>query len=247
SEKDQAIIILRSKMNELASEKEETIAALRFEMSGIISEKDQAIATLRSKMNELASEKDQVITTLRSKMNELASEKDETIAMLQLKVSKLTFEKDAAHESASKQAARISQLRAQLDTVINSTSWRITAPLRAGLGHFPRLARWLRWILRLVLRLLRHVKRTISLQRPPRLGKRISEGSGPDPQPSFHRELSVLRERLFAETTKMSARVTVIIPCYNYGIYVREAVDSALNQMYPHVDVIVVDDGSSDS
>jgi len=229
SEKDQAIIILRSKMNELASEKEETIAALRFEMSGIISEKDQAIATLRSKMNELA------------------SEKDETIAMLQLKVSKLTFEKDAAHESASKQAARISQLRAQLDTVINSTSWRITAPLRAGLGHFPRLARWLRWILRLVLRLLRHVKRTISLQRPPRLGKRISEGSGPDPQPSFHRELSVLRERLFAETTKMSARVTVIIPCYNYGIYVREAVDSALNQMYPHVDVIVVDDGSSDS
>jgi tetratricopeptide (TPR) repeat protein len=38
--------------------------------------------------------------------------------------------------------------------------------------------------------------------------------------------------------------VTVVIPCYNYGQYVAEAVDSALGQTYPNLDVVVVDGGS---
>jgi glycosyltransferase involved in cell wall biosynthesis len=40
--------------------------------------------------------------------------------------------------------------------------------------------------------------------------------------------------------------VSVIIPNYNYAQYVREAVNSALEQTYPNIEVIVLDDGSTD-
>ncbi len=40
--------------------------------------------------------------------------------------------------------------------------------------------------------------------------------------------------------------VSIVIPCYNNGAYVKEAIRSALGQSYPHLEVIVVDDGSTD-
>lgn len=40
--------------------------------------------------------------------------------------------------------------------------------------------------------------------------------------------------------------VTVIIPCFNHGRFIREAVDSALRQSAADVRVVVVDDGSTD-
>lgn len=43
-----------------------------------------------------------------------------------------------------------------------------------------------------------------------------------------------------------SARVSAVIPCYNYGRFVCDAVDSALAQTYANMEVIVVDDGSMD-
>jgi glycosyltransferase involved in cell wall biosynthesis len=40
--------------------------------------------------------------------------------------------------------------------------------------------------------------------------------------------------------------VSVIVPCYNQAEFLREAVDSALSQTYPHREVVVIDDGSDD-
>jgi glycosyltransferase involved in cell wall biosynthesis len=42
-------------------------------------------------------------------------------------------------------------------------------------------------------------------------------------------------------------RISVIIPTYNHAQHLGEAIESVLSQDYPDMEVIVVDDGSSDN
>ena len=51
----------------------------------------------------------------------------------------------------------------------------------------------------------------------------------------------------FYSKEEENKRVSIIIPCYNQAQYVSEAIESALNQTYKNVEIVVINDASTDN
>ena len=49
------------------------------------------------------------------------------------------------------------------------------------------------------------------------------------------------------DTLTENSLVSIIIPCYNQAQYLEESVQSAVDQTYPNIEIIIVNDGSSDN
>jgi glycosyltransferase involved in cell wall biosynthesis len=50
-----------------------------------------------------------------------------------------------------------------------------------------------------------------------------------------------------SEINKKHPLVSVVVPCYNHEGYVKECIQSIIDQSYKNIELIVIDDGSKDA
>ncbi|HRD48222.1 MAG TPA: glycosyltransferase [Candidatus Contendobacter sp.] len=167
---------------------------------------------------------------------------------LTLAVQRYDVQLEAQRADLETQRATLVRLdrewRDRHERVVTSRSWRLTAPLRDG-------ARWLREQRNgLAVRLARWAWRAgVAVYRGPggQLLRRLPFGWKQAVRRLLRRGVMTKPDELeSARRVEEPLRVSIIVPIYNHAEYLERCLRSALEQSYPEVEVIAVDDASSD-
>lgn len=161
-------------------------------------------------------------------------------------------EANRAAEEAQQARETSVHLQAVLDSVLTSTSWRVTRPLRQVFAPRPRAARFLRQTAKLVWW-------TATFQLPSRL--RARRPVLPDPQSTPARsdyekwieryDFSLERDKTFyleqINGIQNKPLISVLMPVYNTNpSHLLVAIESVRHQLYPNWELCIADDCSSD-
>ncbi|MCI0145634.1 glycosyltransferase [Paraburkholderia sediminicola] len=152
---------------------------------------------------------------------------------------------------------RLLTIYGDYEAMRNSLFWRATSPLRNFLVRHPQAARRVRqfarivwWSAKLKLRAnLREVKRRrlVFAEEQAAAAREAVPVERPEvrllPTEGFHPELeSDVRGDVWLQERPL---VSIVIPCFNYGHLVREAIASVEAQTFQDIEIIVVEGGSS--
>ncbi len=154
-----------------------------------------------------------------------------------------------------------------LADIRHSRSWRVTAPLRAVMRQLrpsgtvlaaprPVLARCLQSLRQSALarRVYYRLPESLRFRLRSRLGRHLSERSSvllpgtPEPPPEVKTGTDILQIHpvlVEVERSVPQPEISVIIPCFNQGHFLADAVGSVLAAYDGPLDIIIVDDGSS--
>lgn len=156
-------------------------------------------------------------------------------------------------QQSSEKEQEVSRLAGELENIKHSRGWKIL---------------WEMWQFRLYLipngsrrervlgRLYRNVRSLFSS--PVRFGRKIAgrilhnAGLRMSNQAFAFHLYKLSRNKLFKpnlnalHVSSQSGLVSIVLPVYNGSSYLREALDSIIDQTYSHFEVIIIDDGSTD-
>jgi glycosyltransferase involved in cell wall biosynthesis/SAM-dependent methyltransferase len=189
--------------------------------------KPQAAAVITKNLTEFLEEVYAGVHYIRERVPCLEAE----VAELQSRLDQQSRQLRARSTALEDQKAYTLELQQQLEDMRHSRTWQLMLACREALGSPLKLAG-------LPLRIAR------ILIDPP-AAPVAAQAFGPASSPVLPQYLPHRRSAI-AGWPADRPLVTVGIPCYNYGRFVREAIESVLASTFQDFEIIVVNDGSTD-
>ncbi len=162
----------------------------------------------------------------------LPAEPDDLFATLRAQNERLKRQLAAVHRALEDQKAYTLELESQVEAMRYSRTWQLMLACREALGSVPKFCA-------LPLRVLRIL---LDPPVPPLPGAASGFASATPILPQYlpHRRSEIV------DWPPDRPLVTVGVPCYNYGRYLPEAVESVLASTFQDFEILVINDGSTD-